>query len=122
MRVENGQPPSPNSSHPNGSHQSPPGSPALNEQNKKYHTFSFSDKEGETDDSERIQLIQSEQGLGNETVTVTEETSKVSDPVLQSKAVNVYFHRSVGRLESYASSLYYRRRLQSLYFKYSEFL
>lgn len=97
LGVENGKLPSPSGSHPSGSHQSPPGTPALSGQSETYQTFSFSDKEGETDDNEQIQLIESEQGFGNGRVTVTEETSKISDPDLQSKAENVYFHHSVGR-------------------------
>ena len=93
MGVGNNQPPteySQSGSHPDGSQQSPPGSPALNRKSNKYQTFSFSDKEGETDVDEQIQLIESEHGLGDGRVAVIEETSKDSD--LQSKPENVCFH------------------------------
>lgn len=91
--VENNQPPTQYSQ--SGSHhcsqQSPPGSPAaLKGKSDKYQTFSFSDKEGESDVDEQIQLIESEHGLGDGRVAVIEETSKDSD--LQSKPENVCFH------------------------------
>ena len=78
-------------SHPNGSQQSPCGSPAfnINRKKEKYQTFSFSDQEGETDVNEQIQLIESECGFGDRVIAV-EETSRDSD--LQSKAENVCIH------------------------------
>ena len=123
--VANGQPSSEytqSSNDSNGSHQSPPGSPALNEATDKYQTFSISEKEGESDVGEEIQLIDNDLGLGNGRVMITEETTKDSD--LEGKPVNVCTHhgsKSVLSISVYPSCVC-RKRQPSPCFKRLEFL